>query len=234
MMDKFSKNSLLRQIKEKGIVTNSSENGEHLPFGILTGNFEDSPFNLKNSQDNPIKKDVKIIEKHLNTLDNTLFNYSNYLNIEDRELSKNEKIKKIKELIKKANEKIFILEDSDNEEILDKIKADKENLLNALEVLNENDRTEKIININGKNSAKQNLKLGLNKFETFIFRLCPPLYKSFLVRKALYKLRKLNDSANEICNKEFPYHGEADGRYNDFIACLSCANTINAKLTKKI
>ncbi len=74
---------------------------------------------------------------------------------------------------------------------------------------------------------------GSNVFGKFLFKYFPGLYKGFLLKKALKKLNVLNKSAKELLSKNIPY-GESDERYSALIEYLSSANTIQAKLLKKI
>lgn len=74
---------------------------------------------------------------------------------------------------------------------------------------------------------------GSNIFGKFLYRYFPKLYKGFLIKKALNKLNTLNQTAAELVSKKIPY-GESDERYNALIGYLSSANTIHAKLLKKI
>lgn len=234
MMENFFKNSLLGELKKNGIKLENNESGEYLPFGILTGNFEDSPFNVQNNNDDPIKKDVKIVKKRLNELDNNFFQETNYLDIKDDELTVVEKINKIKGLIKNIDEKIYMLEDSDDKILLEKLQNEREILEEAINILEDNQSGIKNMNKAFMDLVKKiRLKESVEKMEKIFFTIFPNLKKNFLVRKALNKLVKLNESVNNLCSKKIPY-GESEGRYNDFIAYLSCANVIHAKLTKKI
>ncbi len=247
MTENYQKNSLLGQLEKSGIIRDeemsipktdniSEENGDFLPFGILTGSFENSPFNsdaIKNSEN----KETKIIQKRLNDLDLNIFQENGFIDIDDKELSTSEKIKKIKSLIKKIENKIFMLEDSDDEMLLNKLKDEKEALLEALKLL-EKDEIQNPISQNANDAInkienKIHIKEKLRKLERIILKFCPLLHKSLMVRHALNKLVMLNESAKELMAKKIPY-GESEIRYNDFTAYLSCANVIHAKLTKKM
>lgn len=239
MADGYSKNSLLGQLEQKGILNEDSKNGEYLPFGILTGSSDMSPFNMPFEEKEEQKAEPKIIKKRLNDLDFNIFQEGSFLDIKDSELSPEEKIKKIKGMIKKTDEKIYMLEDSDDDIILKKLRDEREALFDALSILNGENSASPVSELISKNEAvkeiagKMHLKDKIRKFEKIVFKFCPLLHKSFLVRKALNKLVMLNESAKNLCSKQIPY-GESEGRYNDFIAYLSCANVIHAKLTKKI
>ncbi len=74
---------------------------------------------------------------------------------------------------------------------------------------------------------------GGNVFGKFLYKYFPKIYKSFLIKKALNKLNSLNKTTLELMSKKIPY-GESDERYNALIEYLSSANTIHAKLLKKI
>ena len=74
---------------------------------------------------------------------------------------------------------------------------------------------------------------GGNVFGKFLYKYFPKIYKGFLIKKALNKLNALNKSAKELVSKNIPY-GESDERYDALIEYLSSANTIHAKLLKKI
>lgn len=68
----------------------------------------------------------------------------------------------------------------------------------------------------------------------FLYKYFPKIYKSFLMKKALNKLSNLNQTAKDlISTKTIPY-GESDERYGALIEYLSSANTIHAKIMKKI
>lgn len=239
MMEKYPKNSLLGQLEENGLFSESETPAPtHLPFGVLTGNMDMSPFNpYVEENDTEEKKEAKFIKKRLNDLDANIFQEGNFLNIDDEELSKDEKVKKIRLLIKRLDEKIFMLEDSDDDMLLDKLKKEKEALNEAMNLLlgDEKELSDFIVqNPKVKEIAvKMHLKEKIRKVEKIIFKFCPVLHKSFLVRHALNKLVMLNESAKELMLKKIPY-GEQEIRYSDFIAYLSCANVIHAKLTKKI
>lgn len=247
MTENYQKNSLLGQLEKSGIINDEKnsipqEGGaigvgeDFLPFGILTGGIETSPFNT-NAIEEKEQKETKIVQKRLNDLDLNIFQETGFIDINDDELSVNEKIKKIKSLIKKIENKIFMLEDSDDEMLLDKLKNEKEALIEALKLL-EKDEIQNPISQNAnatinKIENKIHIKEKLRKLEKFILKFCPLLHKSLMVRHALNKLVMLNESAKELMTKKIPY-GESEIRYNDFTAYLSCANVIHAKLTKKM
>lgn len=247
MTENYQKNSLLGQLEKSGIINDEKNSipqegntigaGEDfLPFGILTGGIETSPFNT-NVIEEKEQKETKIIQKRLNDLDLNIFQETGFIDINDDELSVNEKIKKIKSLIKKIENKIFMLEDSDDEMLLDKLKNEKEALIEALKLL-EKDEIQNPISQNAnatinKIENKIHIKEKLRKLEKIILKFCPLLHKSLMVRHALNKLVMLNESAKELMTKKIPY-GESEIRYNDFTAYLSCANVIHAKLTKKM
>lgn len=247
MTENYQKNSLLGQLEKSGII-NDEKNSipqegntigageEFLPFGILTGGIETSPFNT-NIIEEKEQKETKIVQKRLNDLDLNIFQETGFIDINDDELSLNEKIKKIKSLIKKIENKIFMLEDSDDEMLLNKLKNEKEALIEALKLL-EKDEIQNPISQNAnatinKIENKIHIKEKLRKLEKIILKFCPLLHKSLMVRHALNKLIMLNESAKELMTKKIPY-GESEIRYNDFTAYLSCANVIHAKLTKKM
>lgn len=247
MTENYQKNSLLGQLEKSGIINDEKnsipqEGGaigageDFLPFGILTSGIETSPFNT-NAIEEKEQKETKIVQKRLNDLDLNIFQETGFIDINDDELSVNEKIKKIKSLIKKIEDKIFMLEDSDDEMLLDKLKNEKEALIEALKLL-EKDEIQNPISQNAnatinKIENKIHIKEKLRKLEKFILKFCPLLHKSLMVRHALNKLVMLNESAKELMTKKIPY-GESEIRYNDFTAYLSCANVIHAKLTKKM
>ncbi len=241
MTDNYKKNSLLGQLEKKGILNDEpdlsggnifeGQQNDFLPFGILTGGYETSPF--LNEPEN-CEKEVKIVKKRLNDLDLNIFQEGNFININDSELSDDEKIKKIKTLIKRLDEKIFMLEDSDDEILLKKLKDEKEALIEAANLVSDGrpDKIDREYAIN-KIESKIHLKEKFRQIERFILKFCPLLHKSLMVRHALNKLVMLNESAKELMAKKIPY-GESEGRYSDFTAYLSCANIIHAKLTKKM
>ena len=232
MTENYQKNSLLGQLEKSGIINDEKTsipqtdktdeaNGDFLPFGILTGGFETSPFNSNKIENEP-DKETKIVQKRLNDLDLNIFQEAGFVDIYDDELSLNEKIKKVKHLIKRIEDKIFMLEDSDDEMLLEKLKDEIQNPISQ----NANATIKKIEN-------KIHIKEKLRKLEKIILKFCPILHKSLMVRHALNKLIMLNESAKELMAKKIPY-GEQELRYNDFTAYLSCANVIHAKLTKKM
>ena len=235
MMEKYHKNSLLGQLEENGIDLQNNTEGEYLPFGILTGNIENSPFNTNKYQNDPVEIEQKIVKKRLNELDFNLFQEGNFININDNELSKDEKIQKIKKLIKKIDEKLYMLEDSEDKILIEKLNNEKSALNDALLLIEgKNKEIFTIQNEKVKEIAdKIHIKDKIEKIENLFFKVFPLLKKSFLVKKALNKLVMLNESAKNISSKQIPY-GESEGTYNDFITYLSCANVIHAKLTKKM
>lgn len=238
MMDKYSKNSLLGQLEQSGIFNEDTANVEHLPFGILSKGIETPSSFAPDEEKKQSEPNQKIVKKRLNELDNNIFQDTSFININDEELSKEEKIKKIKFLIKKIDEKIFMLEDSDDEILLKKLNDEREVLIDSIRLLDSENENINPIKQNAneaieKIASKVHLGEKIKKIENFIFKFCPVLYKSFLVRKALNKLVMLNENAKELMLKKIPY-GESELRYSDFIAYLSCANVIHAKLTKKI
>ncbi len=238
MMDNYAKKSLLGQLEQSGILSNGQNAPEVLPFGMLTGNMtEPSPF-IENPIENKTKQNTNIVQKRLNDLDLNIFQEGNFINIADEELTSNEKIKKIKSLIKKTDKKIYMLEDSDDKILKEKLLNEKEALTETLNLLEEGLQNPNSIifreNQNLRELAKKiKIEEKIKKMENFIFKFCPILYKSFLVRHALNKLVMLNENTKELMQKKIPY-GESEIRYNDFIAYLSCANVIHAKLTKKM
>ena len=235
MMENYHKNSLLGQLEENGIDLQSNTEGEYLPFGTLTGNIENSPFNTNKYQSDPVEIEQKIVKKRLNELDFNLFQEGNFININDNELSKDEKIQKIKKLIKKIDEKLYMLEDSEDKILIEKLNNEKSALNDALLLIEgKNKEIFTIQNEKVKEIAdKIHIKDKIEKIENLFFKVFPLLKKSFLVKKALNKLVMLNESAKNLSSKQIPY-GESEGTYNDFITYLSCANVIHAKLTKKM
>lgn len=239
IMEEYPKNSLLGQLEQKGFLEEDNQKVDYLPFGVLTGGVESSPF-VKKVDDSELKPEPKIIQKRLNDLDANIFQEGNYLDIQDSELTKEEKINKLKKMMKKLDEKIFMLEDSDDEILMKKLNDEKEALEEAVKLL-EGDVdnlfiSNKLLAENlsvAEFASKMHIKEKLREIEKFIFKFCPILHKCFLVRHALNKLVMLNESAKELLMKKIPY-GEQEIRYSDFIAYLSCANVIHAKLTKKM
>lgn len=222
MVEKYPKNSLLGQLEENGFYSNNSKNGELLPFGTLTSSVENSPFKEDNLKTDPVKIEKRIVKNRLNELDCNLFQEGNFIDIQDLDLSKEEKIKKIKNLIDKINEKLYMLEGSDDIVLIEKLKNEKSMLLNALMLLDN-----KEFNGTSKDDEK------INGAEKIFFKIFPVLKKNYLVKKALSKLTMLNESAKKASISQIPY-GESEGRYNDFVTYLSLANVIQAKLTKKM
>ncbi len=74
---------------------------------------------------------------------------------------------------------------------------------------------------------------GSNILGRFLHKYFPRIHKRFLVQRALNKLNGLNDNVKELVSKKIPY-GESKQRYDALIEYLSSANTIHAKLVKKI
>lgn len=74
---------------------------------------------------------------------------------------------------------------------------------------------------------------GANAFGKFLHKYFPKIHKRFLMGKALSKLNGLNENVKELVSKKIPY-GESNQRYEALIEYLSSANTIQAKLAKKI
>ena len=109
MVEKYQKNSLLGQLEQNGFYSNNDKNGEFLPFGSLTKDTENSPFIEDNSKTDPVKSEKKIIKNRLNELDSNLFREGSFIDIQDSELTKEEKAKKIKALINKIDDKIIII-----------------------------------------------------------------------------------------------------------------------------
>ena len=137
---------------------------------------ETSPFNTDVIEEKE-QKETKIVQKRLNDLDLNIFQETGFIDINDDELSVNEKIKKIKSLIKKIENKIFMLEDSDDEMLLDKLKNEKEALIEALKLL-EKDEIQNPISQNAnatinKIENKIHIKEKLRKLEKFILKFCP-------------------------------------------------------------
>lgn len=74
---------------------------------------------------------------------------------------------------------------------------------------------------------------GNNFFGKILYRYFPKIYKGFLIKKALNKLKGLNQTAADLVLKKIPY-GESEERYDALSDYISNANTIHAKLMKKI
>ncbi len=68
---------------------------------------------------------------------------------------------------------------------------------------------------------------------SFLNRFFPKIYQSRLIRRTVFKMNMLNKMAAELGTKQIPY-GEEDKRYDKLIAYLSCTNTLNSRLKKKI
>ena len=218
MENKYPKKSLLDELKENGLLEKVEPNNTTLPFGNLTNS-------NKNEETKLPSPDLKIIKKRLNDVDFNFFQESNFLDIEDIDLTDDEKAEKIQKLIDKIDEKIYMLEDSVDEILLKKLNDEKEALNGALSLLGQKD----FINMRAFSIIGEKLKLA----ENIIFSSCPFLKKIYMIKNALNKLMMLNETTSELMSKRIPY-GEQEGRYSDFIAYLNCANVINAKLRKKI
>ncbi len=74
---------------------------------------------------------------------------------------------------------------------------------------------------------------GNNVLGKILYKYFPKIYKGFLIKKALNKLNALNQTAAELVSKKIPY-GESEERYDELTGYISNANTIHAKLMKKI
>lgn len=74
---------------------------------------------------------------------------------------------------------------------------------------------------------------GNNILGKILYKYFPKIYKGFLIKKALNKLNALNQTAVELVSKKIPY-GESEERYDELTGYISNANTIHAKLMKKI
>lgn len=74
---------------------------------------------------------------------------------------------------------------------------------------------------------------GANILGKLLYKYFPEIYKGYLLKRALKKLKSINQTAVDLISKKTPY-GESDARYNALIEYLSNSNTIHAKLAKKI
>ncbi len=221
MTDEYSKNSLLGQLKSSGILKNSDES-EHLPFGALSGmnDTEDVAFEEEFVDDD--KENISP-KKRINDTDSNLLNTGG-IDVNNKNLSDEEKIKNIKQMIKKIDDKIYMLEDFDDKIMLKKLKDEKEALLFTLcSMLDDKE----------KNEAYDDIQEVIPPFLKILFKIFPVIRKTYLMKSALKKLVVLNENAAEMVSKKVPY-GEFEGRYSQFSACLKCANAISLKLEKKI
>ena len=100
-----------------------------------------------------------------------------------------------------------MLEDSDDEILLKKLNDEREVLIDSIRLLDSENENINPIKQNAneaieKIASKVHLGEKIKKIENFIFKFCPVLYKSFLVRKALNKLVMLNENAKELMLKK--------------------------------
>lgn len=245
-MERPFQNSLLGQLKVLGF--NEEINEDQNPLAIHIENFdiENSPFgNLhKKEAEDPIKKNEtkKVLQKRLNDYDFNILQSSTFVDIEDLELSDDEKIVKIQNLIKEIDKKLFLIEEREHSQFKDKLLEDRKLLSEILEKLKTARKTttmgEEIKKnlTSTTNIAFEKLKSVLpetGSLGAFLYRFFPKIYKGILMKRALKKLNGLNQTAKELMNKKIPY-GESDQRYDALIEYLSSANTIHAKLIKKI
>ena len=203
---------------------------------------------LQNNDEAP----KRIIQKRLNDFDFNILQDSAFVNIEDSELSDDEKISKVTNLIKEIDRKLFLIKERDNSKLKEKLLSDKEMLLGVLSRLNSNKNqglaainTELKEAINGSTFALlrsiRQILPNDRDFDGYVYKALhkfmhkyfPKLYKGFLVKQALNKLMALNQTAGELLTKRIPY-GESSQRYDALIEYLSSANTIHAKLLKKM
>ncbi len=77
--------------------------------------------------------------------------------------------------------------------------------------------------------AEEKEKLPISLLHKFF----PKIYQSCVIRRTVLKMNMLNKMAAELGTKQIPY-GEEDRRYDKLIAYLSCTNTLNSRLQKKI
>lgn len=66
-----------------------------------------------------------------------------------------------------------------------------------------------------------------------LYKYFPNIYKGYLMKKALNKLKVINQTTAELISKKIPY-GESEERYDELTGYISNANTIHAKLMKRI
>ncbi len=66
-----------------------------------------------------------------------------------------------------------------------------------------------------------------------LYKYFPNIYKGYLMKKALNKLKMINQTASALILKKIPY-GESEERYDALSDYISNANTIHAKLMKRI
>lgn len=71
-------------------------------------------------------------------------------------------------------------------------------------------------------------------FGKLLYRIFPKIYKGFLMKRALNKLRALNQTAKDLASSKTIPYGESDERYGALIEYLSSANTIHSRIMKKI
>ncbi len=215
-----------------------------------------SALSQENSQTNKLQNNdsapKRIIQKRLNDFDFNILQDSAFVNIEDSELSDDEKVSKVTNLIKEIDRKLFLIKERDNSKLKEKLLSDREMLSSVLSRLNSNKNqglaainTELKEAINGSTFAflrkirqilpddKNFEGIPCKTLHKFLHKYFPKLYKGFLVKQALNKLKALNQTAGELLAKRIPY-GESSQRYDALIEYLSSANTIHAKLIKKI
>ncbi len=74
---------------------------------------------------------------------------------------------------------------------------------------------------------------GSNVFGKILYKYFPKIYKGFLLKRSLNKLKAINQTAAELISKKIPY-GESEERYNTLINHITSANAIQARLVRKI
>lgn len=74
---------------------------------------------------------------------------------------------------------------------------------------------------------------GSNVFGKILYKYFPKIYKGFLLKKSLNKLKAINQTAAELISKKIPY-GESEERYNALINHITSANAIQARIVKRI